>query len=137
MSFIRQRGLDAFEHLRPLKAAEYRMQRAKEDLDLSDDDQRIEYAKRCAQILSKVREPVELESAVRNTGGADRVFQGCAAPANGTEHCGEANNAKPPRERIIRRRAGDAPAASMPEKTLIALLVSGLMPKGRCARYGF
>lgn len=60
--FIRQRGLDAFEHLRPLKAAEYRMQRAKEDLDLSDDDQRIEYAKRCAQILSKVREPVELET---------------------------------------------------------------------------
>ena len=126
--FIRQRGLDAFEHLRPLKAAEYRMQRAKEDLDLSDDDQRIEYAKRCAQILSKVREPVELETYLQTlavqTGFSKDVLR---------QHMGlsiaEANNAKPPMERIIRRRAGDAPAASMPEKTLIALLVSGLMPK--------
>ena len=126
--FIRQRGLDAFEHLRPLKAAEYRMQRAKEDLDLSDDDQRIEYAKRCAQILSKVREPVELETylltlAVQTGFSKDVLRQQMGLSI------AEANNAKPPMERIIRRRAGDAPAASMPEKTLIALLVSGLMPK--------
>ena len=126
--FIRQRGLDAFEHLRPLKAAEYRMQRAKEDLDLSDDDQRIEYAKRCAQILSKVREPVELETylqalAVQTGFSKDVLRQQMGLSIT------EANNAEPPRERIIRRRAGDAPAASMPEKTLIALLVSGLMPK--------
>ena len=126
--FIRQRGLDAFEHLRPLKAAEYRMQRAKEDLDLSDDDQRIEYAKRCAQILSKVREPVELETYLQilavQTGFSKDVLRQQMGLS-----IAEANNAKPPRERIIRRRAGDAPAASMPEKTLIALLVSGLMPK--------
>lgn len=126
--FIRQRGLDAFQHLRPLKAAEYRMQRAKEDLDLSDDDQRIEYAKRCAQILSKVREPVELETylqalAVQTGFSKDVLRQQMGLSIT------EANNAEPPRERIIRRRAGDAPAASMPEKTLIALLVSGLMPK--------
>ena len=126
--FIRQRGLDAFEHLRPLKAAEYRMQRAKEDLDLSDDDQRIEYAKRCAQILSKVREPVELETYLQTlavqTGFSKDVLRQQMGLSSAEE-----NNAKPPRERIIRRRAGDAPAASMPEKTLIALLVSGLMPK--------
>ena len=126
--FIRQRGLDAFQHLRPLKAAEYRMQRAKEDLDLSDDDQRIEYAKRCAQILSKVREPVELETylqalAIQTGFSKDVLRQQMGLSIT------EANNAEPPRERIIRRRAGDAPAASMPEKTLIALLVSGLMPK--------
>lgn len=127
--FIRQRGLDAFEHLRPLKAAEYRMQRAKEDLDLSDDDQRIEYAKRCAQILSKVREPVELETYLQTLSVQTGFSKDVLRQQMGLS-IAEANNAKPPRERIIRRRAGDAPAASMPEKTLIALLVSGLMPKG-------
>ena len=126
--FIRQRGLDAFEHLRPLKAAEYRMQRAKEDLDLSDDDQRIEYAKRCAQILSKVREPVELETYLQTLAVQTWFSKDVLRQQMGLS-IAEANNAKPPRERIIRRRAGDAPAASMPEKTLIALLVSGLMPK--------
>ena len=126
--FIRQRGLDAFEHLRPLKAAEYRMQRAKEDLDLSDDDQRIEYAKRCAQILSKVREPVELETYLQTLAVQTGFPKDVLRQQMGLS-IAEANNAKPPRERIIRRRAGDAPAASMPEKTLIALLVSGLMPK--------
>ena len=126
--FIRQRGLDAFEHLRPLKAAEYRMQRAKEDLDLSDDDQRIEYAKRCAQILSKVREPVELETYLQTLAVKTGFSKDVLRQQMGLS-IAEANNAKPPRERIIRRRAGDAPAASMPEKTLIALLVSGLMPK--------
>lgn len=126
--FIRQRGLDAFQHLRPLKAAEYRMQRAKEDLDLSDDDQRIEYAKRCAQILSKVREPVELETYLQTLAVQTGFSKDVLRQQMGLS-IAEANNAKPPRERIIRRRAGDAPAASMPEKTLIALLVSGLMPK--------
>ena len=126
--FIRQRGLDAFEHLRPLKAAEYRMQRAKEDLDLSDDDQRIEYAKRCAQILSKVREPVELETYLQTLAVQTGFSKDVLRQQMGLS-IAEANNAKPPRERIIRSRAGDAPAASMPEKTLIALLVSGLMPK--------
>lgn len=126
--FIRQRGLDAFEHLRPLKAAEYRMQRAKEDLDLSDDDQRIEYAKRCAQILSKVREPVELETYLQTLAVQTGFSKDVLRQQMGLS-IAEANNAKPPRERIIRRRAGDAPAVSMPEKTLIALLVSGLMPK--------
>lgn len=126
--FIRQRGLDAFEHLRPLKAAEYRMQRAKEDLDLSDDDQRIEYAKRCAQILSKVREPVELETYLQTLAVQTGFSKDVLRQQMGLS-IAEANNAKPPRERIIRRRAGDAPAASMPEKTLIALLVSSLMPK--------
>ena len=126
--FIRQRGLDAFEHLRPLKAAEYRMQRAKEDLDLSDDDQRIEYAKRCAQILSKVREPVELETYLQTLAVQTGFSKDVLRQQMGLS-IAEANNAKPPMERIIRRRAGDAPAASMPEKTLIALLVSGLMPK--------
>ena len=126
--FIRQRGLDAFEHLRPLKAAEYRMQRAKEDLDLSDDDQRIEYAKRCAQILSKVREPVELETYLQTLAVQTGFSKDVLRQQMGLS-IAEENNAKPPRERIIRRRAGDAPAASIPEKTLIALLVSGLMPK--------
>lgn len=126
--FIRQRGLEAFQQLRPLKTAEYRMQRAKEDLDLSDDDQRIEYAKRCAQILSKVREPVELEAYLQTLAVQTGFSKDVLRQQMGLS-IAETYNAEPPKEKITRRRAGDAPAASMPEKTLIALLVSGLMPK--------
>ena len=64
--FIRQRGLDAFQRLRPLRAAEYLLQRAKEDLDLSDDEGRMEYARRSAQILRKVKEPIELDHYLKN-----------------------------------------------------------------------
>lgn len=60
--YLRQRGMDAFDTIRPLKAPEYRMQRALEGLDLSKEDDRIEYAKQCAKFLKKVSEPVELES---------------------------------------------------------------------------
>ena len=59
--FIRQRGVEAFEKLRPLRSAEYLLQRAREGLDLGDEEGRMEYARRSAKILRKVTEPVELE----------------------------------------------------------------------------
>ena len=125
--FIRQRGLDAFQHLRPLKVAEYRMQRAQTEFDLSDNDQRIEYAKRCAEILSKVREPIELENYLQTlevqTGFSKEVLRqqmGLSIKEN-TE-----NGVSKPK---ARKYSGDSSESSMPEKTLIALLAKGMVPK--------
>lgn len=125
--FLRQRGLDAFSKLRPMKAAEYRMQRAREGLDLQDEDNRIEYAKRCAQILAKVKEPVEIDSYLQGlavqTGFSKEVLRQQMGLSISSE-----NNQQTGGEKIVKRRRVEDGTASMPEKTLIALLVSGLVP---------
>lgn len=123
--FIRQRGLEAFEQLRPLRAAEYLLDRAKEDLDLSDSEGRMEYAKRCAQILRKVPEPVELEHYLQNlavqTGFSREVLiqqMGLPAPAAAAE---KPRSAPPSRAIAVEQ--------FMSEKTLIAVIAKGLMPE--------
>ncbi len=124
--FVRERGMEEFARLRPMRAPEYRMQRAKEGLDLSESEGRMEYAKRCAQILTKVSEPVELENYLQmlavQTGFSREVLlmqMGIHIPSA----------AKPtaPREKVSLRRKNDE-KQSRPEKTLIALIASGHMP---------
>lgn len=125
--FIRQRGLDAFQQLRPLRAAEYLLRRAKEDLDLSDDEGRMEYARRSAQILRKVKEPIELDHYLKNltvdTGISREVLiqqMGITLP--------EAQPSQRPAFRPTRRNQQET-AHSMEEKTLISILASGLAPE--------
>ena len=125
--FIRQRGLDAFQKLRPLRAAEYLLQRAKEGLDLSDDEGRMEYARRSAEILRKVKEPIELDHYLKNltvdTGISREVLvqqMGITMP----------ETQQPQRAvlRPLRRNQGEK-THSMEEKTLISILASGLAPE--------
>ena len=125
--FIRQRGLEAFGKLRPLRSAEYLLQRAKEGLDLGDEDGRMEYARRSAQILRKVTEPIELERYLQTlsvqTGFSREVLlmqMGKGLPAAPQQ----------PAPRIRRSREGQENDPSMTEKTLIALLASGKLPAG-------
>ena len=125
--FIRQRGLDAFQQLRPLRAAEYLLQRAKEDLDLSDDEGRMEYARRSAQILRKVKEPIELDHYLKNltvdTGISREVLiqqMGITMP--------ETQQTQRPAFRVTRKNQQES-AHSMEEKTLISILASGLAPE--------
>ena len=124
--FIRQRGLDAFQRLRPLRAAEYLLQRAKEDLDLSDDEGRMEYARRSAQILRKVKEPIELDHYLKNltvdTGISREILvqqMGITMPEPAQQR---------PSLRPVRRNQAEN-AHSMEEKTLISILASGLAPE--------
>lgn len=125
--FIRQRGLGAFQKLRPLRAAEYLLQRAKEGLDLSDDEGRMEYARRSAEILRKVKEPIELDHYLKNltvdTGISREVLvqqMGITMP--------EAQQPQRAVLRHLRRNRGEK-THSMEEKTLISILASGLAPE--------
>ncbi|MBR1607251.1 MAG: DNA primase [Clostridia bacterium] len=125
--FIRQRGLDAFQQLRPLRAAEYLLKRAKEDLDLSDDEGRMEYARRSAGILRKVKEPIELDHYLKNltvdTGISREILlqqMGITMP--------EPQQAQRPAFRPVRRNQQEN-VHSMEEKTLISILASGLAPE--------
>lgn len=60
--FIRMHGLQGFEKLKPMGPVEYRMLRARDDFDMSDQQGRTEYAIHCCQMLKSVRNPVELHS---------------------------------------------------------------------------
>lgn len=58
--FIRRDGKDAFDALPALTPAAYRMRRLRSDFDLSTQEGRMEYARSCSAILSKL-DPVERE----------------------------------------------------------------------------
>lgn len=125
--FIRQRGLEAFQQLRPLRAAEYLLQRARENLDLSDSEGRMEYAKRSAKILQKVKEPVELDHYLQlltvQTGfERDVLIQQMGISAAAAE-------VKKPLAPVRRTSFKPTDEQSAAEKTLIALIVSGFAPE--------
>lgn len=63
--FIRANGLAGFEALPKYDAAEYRMLRARDGLDITTQDGMTQYALRCCEILKKVRNPIEMENHLR------------------------------------------------------------------------
>ena len=59
---IRQRGVDAFLSVKPIGSVAYKMGRLRKQFDLESLDGRTEYAKKCAQVLKNVKEPVEMDN---------------------------------------------------------------------------
>ncbi|MBQ6373510.1 MAG: DNA primase [Clostridia bacterium] len=121
--FIKARGLEGFDALPRLDATSYRMLRAKDDLDLAQQDDMTQYALRCCAILRRVKSPVEMENHLRklvNETGYDREIllrQIGATPV------------KTPREpRSVRRNVGSGPGETvLAERALIAMLAAGLI----------
>lgn len=126
--FIRQRGLDAFNQLRPLRAAEYRLARAKEDLNLGDEEGRMEYAKRSAQILKNIQEPIELEHYLQTvavqTGYSREVLQ----QQMGMLHTAENQKVPSMKPYSYKKKDHTENDITKAEKNLIAILASGLAP---------
>ncbi len=60
--YVKANGAEAFEALRPMPPSEYRMIRAADEVDLTTQDGRTQYAIACCNILRKVANPVELEN---------------------------------------------------------------------------
>lgn len=129
--FIRKEGRAAFDALAPLPAPVYRMQCAKQGLDLSTEDGRTEYAMRAAAILSAVRQPVELENLLRRlsmeTGFSREVLlqqigvtppQQAALPAAPKQ-----DKRKAPADKIL-------PAHIRAERTLLTLMAQGHVKEG-------
>ena len=124
--FVRQRGVEAFEALKPLSAVTYRMLREKERHDMSTQEGRTEYAKACAVFLRSVREPVELDNHLRALSletGFDRevlLAQVGTTPLPAQERRAQ----RPPV-----RRAKEDDRANRPEQVLLALLATGRLPE--------
>ncbi len=123
--FIRARGLAGFDALPKYDAAEYRMLRAQDGLDLATQDGMTQYALRCCEILKKVRNPVEMENHLRrlvNETGYDRDIL--------LRQIGVVQQTRPKmRERALsadeRRRPNEVIFA---ERILLTLLASGRIP---------
>lgn len=64
--YIRKYGKDKFNNIKTLNTISYRVKRAKRGLDMSVDEVRVAYAKKCSEILAELDDPVEIESQIKN-----------------------------------------------------------------------
>ncbi len=125
---IRQRGVDAFRAVRPIGAVAFKMQRLRNQYDLETQDGRTEYAKRCAQILKTVKEPVEIENHLEalsvQTGFSKEVLM--AQIGINPEAVGQHKQKEPRKEYTVRHNR--LPESFKTEQTLLALLALGSLP---------
>ena len=128
--FIRQRGLDAFLAIRPMSPTAYRMQRLRLHFDLETQEGRTDYAKGCAELLKKVRDPVDLENYLEalsvQTGFSRDVL--VAQIGVSVKESAEKNNPSAIRETIHPKRSRE-PEGYRTEQTLLALLATGKLPR--------
>lgn len=126
--YLRQRGAEAFQRLKPMNGVSYLMQRLKQKFDLETQDGRTDYAKACAELLKKVKEPVELENHLEylsvQTGFSKDVL---LAQIGATSLKAETYKPQPKRESLTPRQ-GKMPESYRTEQTLLALLASGRLP---------
>ena len=121
--FIKARGLAGFEALPRHDSTTYRMIRAKDGLDLGQQEGMTQYALRCCAILKNVKSPIDMENHLRklvNETGYDREIL--------LRQIGMSARTQQP---TTRRRAPAERAASGVEKAereLISMLAAGLIP---------
>ena len=127
--FIRQRGLEAFQQLRPMSPAEYRMQRLRLQYDLETQDGRTEYAKACSQVLRNVREPVELENYLELLSVQTGFSRDVLLAQIGAQPAQNAHNPGPKRENLS-PKLSRKPEGYRTEQTLLALTATGKLPEG-------
>ncbi len=125
--FIRQEGIEAFHQLKPVSAVEYRMQREKEKYDMSMEEGRVQYAKACAAILRKVREPVELDSHLKRLSLETGIEKNVLMEQIGLKPAAQ-HTARASRE-TFSRKAKPQKEVDWTARTLLAVLATGRLPK--------
>lgn len=127
---IRQRGADAFIAVRPIGSVTFQMQRIRRDFDLETQEGRTEYAKRCAQVLKKVKEPVEMENHLEalsvQTGFSKEVLM--AQIGIKPEDMGQHKPVETRKDYPVRKNR--LPETYKTEQTLLALLSMDKLPEG-------
>ncbi len=128
--FIRQRGVDAFMALRPMAPTAFRMQRLRLQYDLETQDGRTEYAKACAELIRKVRDPVDVDNYLEllsvQTGFSRDVL--AAQVGVSAMEPPPKNNFSDHREKLQPKR-GQASEGLRTEQTLLGLLAAGMVPR--------
>ena len=131
--FIRQRGLEAFEAIQPMRPTAYRMQRLKLQFDLQTQEGKTEYAKKCAELLRRVKDPVDLENyleALKIQTGFSRDVLLAQVGAQAGSSGSAAGALLPYREKPVPKREPRQPEGYKTEQTLLSLLAAGKLPPG-------
>ena len=123
--YVRANGLEGFERLPRYDAAQYRMLRARDGLDLNTQDGMTQYALRCCEILKKVRDPIVMENHLRalvNQTGYDREIL--------LRQIGATTLERPRTERLLTRapRQARADEEVLAERALLTLLAQQAIP---------
>ena len=133
--YIRKNGVEAFEAIRPMRPAAYRMERLKLQFDLTTQDGKTEYAKQCASLLRRVKDPVDLENYLQGlslqTGFTKEVL--LAQIGAQTQTAGKDVSApafSPLRDKPAGVRQPRRPDGYKTEQTLLALLATGRLSEG-------
>ncbi len=131
--FIRANGLEGFEKLPRYDAAEYRMLRARDGLELNTQEGMTQYALRCCEILRNVRDPIRMENYLRALAAQTGYEREVLLRQIGV------TAAEPERKRELRRRpARDAREdAPLEERAILTLLARGAIPREMVAAEDF
>lgn len=134
---VRRDGPEAFDRMRPVTNVAFRMMREKKLHDLSTQEGRTEYAKKCAMLLNRVREPVELENyltALTVETGFSREVLIAQMGVKAQEIRNQEGKARDnPHAKRVRREDDHSSA----EEALLALLATGRVPKGAVTESAF
>ncbi len=126
--YIRQKGPEAFQALKPISGILYRMLREKENHDMSAEEGRTAYAKACARVLGAVREPVELENHLKRlsleSGFSREVLLAQMGVTPSSQHI------KAQKRESFGQKAKVAANMDWPACTLLAVLATGKLPAG-------
>ena len=128
---IRQRGLEAFEQIKPVSPTRFRLARLLRVSDLSTDEGRVQYVRQAAEEMRKVPDPVELEVYLRDVcgrSGFDRETVLAQIGVTAARVPRQASARQPLRTRAAGRADTQSPSYTA-EKMAVSLLASGHMPK--------
>lgn len=134
--YIRAHGSDAFHALKPISSVDYRLMRLESGFDLSVPEGCMDYAKACATVLQKVREPVELDHYLEKlsvkTGFSKEVLSAQVGVSTVVPY-----NQEKKRENFSTRQHSENIEAVKAEKMLLALLSTGTLPAGTVTEEDF
>lgn len=129
---MQKHGLEGFEKVRPVTDMTFGLGRIQKGCDLSQIDGRMAYAKKCAKLLARLPDPVEIERylaevAVNSGFSKDALLEQVRVEGGRVRE-----DVKKQREKLSYRAAktGAVPAEDSAEETLVSLLSSGRLPKG-------
>ncbi len=129
--FIRQRGIEAFDQLQPMSAVKYRLMRLEQESDLSDQEARVEFAKKGAALLAGVRDPVELEVYLRDLAVKTGFERDVLVAQMGISVSATMRSSQPfQRVSSFQRAAAQSQEGMRSEQLLVSLLASSALPEG-------
>ncbi len=131
-SFVKEKGAEAFLKLKPISEIQFLLMRAKSQTDFSSQDGRLAYAKRAAEILSYIDNPLELELYLKqlslDTGfSIESLNAQLKIAGNKLQVEKKTREKKKFRQSVSKTEASVAESA---EEELLLILSTGLLPEG-------